>query len=338
MNPAAKGYDRAVDSLLARMSPVLHLTRITGGVAAIGNVWLILLWSRSSPMERDTAPIEVLSRPLWAVLLAGAMAALGLYAFAMAVNGAMDVRRDRALHPDRPLASGRMRMETAIAVIVGSLLIAVLGAIALGTQAVGMAVLTACAIMFHESAAKHIPSTGLVLLGLIYAAHMGIANMSLRFVWPVWLAMTHALAVGAITYRLAERRPPLSGVTFILAGAGWLFWSGVVLAFGWYRTGHLWPREVDPSVLWWIALLVAGFAAIAWWKWRTSRSGRRAADRIQRYGLWWLTLYATAWLWASGHNGPALIMGLLAGLALLMMTTLRELYSLLEHPVGWRKA
>lgn len=327
-----------MDSLLARMSPVLHLTRITGGVAAIGNVWLILLWSRSSPMEAATAPAEVLERPLWAVLAAGALAALGLYAFAMAVNGAMDVRRDRALHPERPLASGRMRMETAIAVIAGSLMVSVLGASALGTDAVLMAVLTACAIMFHEAAAKHVPSAGLVLLGLIYAAHMGLANMSLRFVWPVWLAMTHALAVGAITHRLADRRPALSGMTLVVAGAGWVFWSCVVLGFGWYRTGSLWPAEVDPKALLWIGALVVGFIAIAWWKWRTSRSGRRAADRIQRYGLWWLTLYAIVWLWSAGYGTPAAIMGLVAAIGLLMMTTLRELYSLLEHPVGWRKA
>jgi len=327
-----------MDSLLARMSPVLHLTRITGGVAAIGNVWLVLLWTRAAPLERATAPHEVVNRPVWIVLGAGAIAALGLYAFAMAVNGAMDVRRDRALHPERPLASGRLRMETAVGVIAGSLLISIMGATVLGTGAVGMAVITAFAIMFHEVAAKHVPSAGLVLVGLIYAAHMGVGNINIRFVWPVWLAMTHALAVGAITHRLADRRPPLSGMTLLFAGMGWIFWSGVVLGFGWWRTGSLWPDSVDPRALWWIGALVAGFALIAWWKWRTSRSGRRAADRITRYGSWWLTLYATVWLWAEGYTHEAIILGLLAAFGFLVMTTLRELYSLLEHPVGWRKA
>ena len=93
-------------------------------------------------------------------------------------------------------------------------------ALASAAIAIILGLLTASAILFYDAAIKYIPSFGLVSLGLIYAAHMLIPNVDLVFVWPVWVAMSHSLLVGAMTHRLAGRRPALTPPVVVLALAG----------------------------------------------------------------------------------------------------------------------
>lgn len=325
-----------MDGVLNTLSPMLHLTRITNAVAAVGNVWFVVLWTRASPVEAAASP-TIRERPLAAVLAAGALVAVGMFAFAMALNDTLDLRRDRALHPDRPLPSGRLSMESAVGVIAITLIAATLGSVTFGQQAVLMCLLTASAILFYDAAIKYIPACGLVALGLIYAAHMLIPNVRLVFVWPVWVAMSHALLVGALTHRLAGKRPALTPPILILAGAGWLFWSGVLLWVGFHRAGGLWPQGVSFNGAIIAAFLAALFLVVARMKARSTRSRRRAAEKIQRYGSLWLVLYATGWMLGEGYTRETLILATLAGLGFIGMTTLREVYSLLEHPVGYRR-
>ncbi|MEO1128428.1 MAG: hypothetical protein AAFX05_01830 [Planctomycetota bacterium] len=326
-----------MDGLIRRLSPVLHLTRMTTAFAAVGNTWFVILWSRAAAMEQDTAPEAVLTLGLPAALGAGALVAVGLYTFAVALNDTLDVRRDRTLHPERPLPSGRMRPESAVTLVAASLVVAALGASVLGIDAVTLCLLTAGAILLFNSAARYVPSVGLVLLGLIYAAHMLIANVQLVFVWPVWLAMTHALIVGAVTHVLGGRRPTLSGRVLVVAAAGWLFWSSVLLWVGMRRAGSFWPESVSLRSAGLIALLVLAFGFLAWWKARAARTPGRAAEKIHRYGSLWLTLYATGWMLGEQLTTEAMILGGLALVGFTGMTTLREVYSLLEFPVGYRR-
>ncbi len=324
-----------MDGLLTSLSPMLHLMRITNAVAAVGNVWFVILWSRASGVERGHRVLA--EEPLAWLLAAGALVAVGMFAFAMALNDTLDLRRDRALYPERPLPSGRLSVESAVGVISLTLIGAVLGSVVFGQAAVLMCLLTASAILFYDAAIKHIPSIGLVVLGLIYAAHMLIPNVRLVFVWPVWVAMSHALLVGALTHRLAGHRPALSPPIVALAGAGWAFWSVVLLWVGWRRAGGLWPEGVSATGAAIVGLLAAGFMAVAYRKARSTNSRRRAAEKIQRYGSLWLVLYATGWMLGAGHVRETLILGVLAAVGFLGMTTLREVYSLLEHPVGYRR-
>lgn len=328
-------------SLIARLSPLLHLTRITAAFAVTGNVLFVVLWTRSVEAERDALAsvrgIATGSAPLLLALTGGLFIALGFYAFAMVVNDIMDFRRDRSLHPDRPLPAGRVSLDAALGLTVSTILLALLGALMLGTEPAMLAIVTAAAILLFNASAKFLPSVGLVLLGLIYAAHMLIANPQMLFLWPVWLAMTHTLAVGAFTHHLAGRRPTLNRQTLVLAVLGWLFWSMVLAGLSIYRNGSLWPDFVPGSAAIAPALLAGLYLLFAFSKMRSTRSASKAADKVQRYGALWLPMYAAAWCFGAGLLWPGVALALLSIIGLLGMTILRELYSLVEHPIGYRR-
>ena len=48
------------------------------------------------------------------MLVGGAVNALGLFGCATALNDVLDYRRDRALHPERPIPSGLLTMDAAV--------------------------------------------------------------------------------------------------------------------------------------------------------------------------------------------------------------------------------
>lgn len=322
---------------LRRLSPLLHLTRVTSAFGAVANVWFVVLWTRATEAERLRGPDWVVEGPRLGVLAATAAAAVGLYAFAMALNDTLDFRRDRALHPERPIPSGRLGMEGAVALVALTLLVGLVGAAMIGIVSVRLTLLTAFAILVYHAVARFFPSLGLVALGLIYAAHMLIPNFWLVFVWPVWLVMTHVLVVGAIMHRVGRKRPRMRWTMIASSIAGWLFWSGVLLWVGHRRVGGWWPEWVHPGA-WVLPLALAmGFVVLIWIKLGHTQDSRRAADRVARYGALWLPLYGAAWLLVQGAHSEAALMGGLALAGWLGMTVLREVYGLIEQPVGYRR-
>jgi preprotein translocase subunit SecY len=326
-----------MDSVLARVSPLLQLTRVTTAFAAVSNVWFVILWTRASEEELAFAPGLFREDPLWLLLAAGAAFAVGLFAFAATLNDTLDLRRDRLLNPERPLPAGRLSVDTAAALVAVTLVIAVLGSTLLGQSAVLMALLTAAGVLFHTTTARFFPAVGLVTLGLVYGSHMMTANAYLVFVWPVLLVMAHALLLGAVTHRLARKRPRLTLRRLAFATLGWAFWSGVLLYVGWLRAGGLWPDWVAPAAVIAPALLGVGFLLFAWSKARTTTNPVRAADKIRRYGAFWVTLYGIAWMAGQGYLREAAILAALTAAGWLGMTALRESYNLLEQPIGWRR-
>lgn len=325
--------------LLQDLAPVLHLSRITTAFAAIGNVWFVILWTRSQA-EHETGAVTAMERPLWVLLPAGAMVAIGLFVYGAALNDVLDLRRDRAFRPDRPLPSGQIGLDAAATLMITALLAAALGATAFGTPAVLLALMVAGAILVFNAVGKFIPALGLVVLGLIYAGHMLVPNVGLRFVWPVWLVMTHALVVAGATHVLARKVPRLSRRAVIAASLGWVFWSGVLISLGHEpggTLGGLWPSWVPPQVAIGPAVLVALFAVVAVHKVGQVGPGPRGAEKLGRYGSLWLTLYGCAWLLGSGQYSEGLVLGALALVGLLGMTVLREVYALIEQPIGYRR-
>jgi hypothetical protein len=328
--------------LLGGISPILHLTRVTTAFAAIANVWFVILWSTRVPEEAPTPNLD--GKPLWALLLGGTATALGLYAYGTCLNDLLDVRRDRALRPERPIPSGRVSVETASITVAVTLIIAVLGATVFGTPSVLLTLALAFGILFFNAAARFVPAVGLVVLGLLYAGHILVPNPGLRFLWPVWLVMTHALVVAAATHVLARKVPAISSRAAVLALAGWVAWSALILAVGRARASSvegvadgLWPSWVSPAAGVGPALLAVGFVLLAVRRVRQYGLGPRAADKIYRYGSLWLTLYAVAWMLGAEYVREAALLGLLAVVAFFTMTTLRELYGLAEQPVGYRR-
>lgn len=324
---------------LLRLAPILHLTRVTTAFAAIANAWFVILWTRAAyPFEHG--PDALLSQPEWLVLTAGALNALGLFAYGAALNDLLDFRRDRTLHPDRPIPTGAITMEWAVGVVGATFMTAIVGASILGMEAVLLTVLVASAILLFHAAGKFIPAFGLVLLGLIYAGHMVVPNLHIVFVWPVWLVMTHSLVVGGLTHVIARKVPAVSRRAALAAVAGWAFWTFVMFSAGWWRERHhggLWPEWVEPTAAIGPGLLILLFALTAWQKVRVHGMTARAADKVARYGSLWQALYAVAWLLGQGFQRETLIVGVLTGVGFLGMTLLRELYGLVEQPVGYRR-
>lgn len=318
---------------IIRIVPALRLTRVTTAFAAVANIWFVILWTRATADEPARAALH--KGPVLLQVFGGFLIAIGLYSFAAAGNDILDIRRDRALKLDRPLASGEMRAESAVAMITASLVAAALGATALGVWSVRLAMLLALGILFYNFAGRHFPSVRIVLLGLIYAFHMFIPNPHLAFVWPVWLAMTHSLAVSAITHTLAGGRPALTRGAITAATIGWLFWSVALLSLGWWRTGAIWPNWASGLGGLFVFILVVGFGAIVWWIVRRGPS-REAAERVMRLGAFWMALYSAAWLLGQGHINEGVGIALVAIAGFAGALGLHEITGRLEHPLNYR--
>lgn len=326
-----------MDGLFTKLSPLFHLTRVTTGFAVVANVWFVILWTRAVPEEAARAAPPVRESPLPLVLTAGALLALGLFTYAMALNDTLDVRRDRALHPDRPIPSGLISHDAAIGVVAFTLMLATAGAGFLGVPAVMLTLLTAAAVLFYYLVARYVPSVGFVALSLIYGSHMVAANVKISFVLPIWLVMTHAIVLHTVTHALGRRRPRLSTTMILSATAGYAFWSYVLFAVGHHRTGTLWPEWVPPTAGVIPGVLAVVFISFAIYKTRTTHNRVRTAEKLQRYGAFWLTLYAIGWCAGAGMRQETIILAALAFAGLLGMTLLREIYGLIEQPVGFRR-
>jgi hypothetical protein len=331
--------------LLVRMLPAFHLTRVTTAFAAVANVWFVVLWTRAHPRtEPGTEAIAHL--PLWLVLLAAGINALGLFVLAATLNDLLDWRRDAALHPDRPIPSGRVSVDGAISLVVVSFGAAVLGSTVLGIPSVVLTLAVGMAVLLFNAAGKFVPAVGLVALGLIYAGQMVVPNLHLRFAWPVWLVMTHALVVGAAVHVLGRKTPGVSARAAAAAVAGWAFWSGVMLAAVWWRlridgdrgaAGGVWPSWVSPGTAVAPGVLALAFLLLVWRRVHLLGRGPRVAEKIARYGALWLPMYGAAWLLGEGATAGALLLAGVAVVGLLGMTVLREVVALIEQPLGYRR-
>ena len=326
---------------LARLTDVLQLTRFATAFAAVGNVWLVILWTRGTPDELSSMAAEapIRSAPLVVLLLGGAVAAIGLYAFTLGLNDIVDRRRDRALGEDRPLPTGRIGLDLATIVVAGSVFAAVLGASFFGTAAVRLTVVVAAAALAFNVLGKFVPGAGPLLLGLIFAGHMVIPNIQLQFVWPVVVVMTHALAIEWAAWIIGRRSPAMSRRAVAAITLGWLFWAAVILLIGSYNASGLtdWPAWPNPIAALLIAALAVLFVIYMTHKVRATGPGPRAAEKLRRYGAIWLVLYAVAWVLSEGMWMATGILAALGVIGLVVMTIAREAYHLAHQPMGYRR-
>ncbi|MFG0328200.1 MAG: UbiA family prenyltransferase [Phycisphaerales bacterium JB037] len=324
--------------LLERLLPVLRLTRVTGAFAAVGNVWFVILWSHANGAYERMPGGGLAGGSLWLELFGGTAAAFGLYAFAMGLNDVLDARRDRTLRPDRPVASGSIRAETAVTVVSASLIISVLGSTLLGSEAVVLTLILGTLVLAYNTTGRFVPAIGLVLLGLVYAGQMLVGNVELRFVWPVWLVMTHALVVSGVVHWLGRKVPPMSERALVAAGLGWVFWTCLLGWLAWSRNdGQIWPHWVPA----WAGVgpLVLAVSCVIWCvrRVRTTGAGPRAAEKVARYGSLWLMFYGCAWMFGTGASFEAWLLAGYTAVGFVCVTVLRESISLIEQPVGYRR-
>ncbi len=318
-------------SMIVRLTGAARLTRLTMAFGAVSDVWLVILITRADPASAEVPAAQM---SLAAALLAGAVVAVGLFAYGAALNDVLDVRHDTAFSPDRPIPAGRIRLGQAVVVTVGALIIAILGGVVLGMLAPFVTLLVAAGILSYNAAGKFIPAVGLVTIGLIHAALMLIPNAGLSFLLPVWLVLTHSMAIAAAVHVMEDKRPRLTRRTLAAVALGWLFWSGVILAAGAWR-GGLWPDDLPAWHGAWPIAAAAGFVAVAWWKTSTVR-GAAAAEKLKRYGAMWEALYGASWLMVLDLKSQAIFMGAFAVGGLTLMTLIKEVGGLAGRPIVYR--
>ncbi len=340
-----------MEGLFRRVQGVMRVPRLAGAMAAVANAWFVVLWTASDAHEPGIPAYT--SVPLGLLLLAAAASTIGLYAFGAAVNDVLDEKRDSAmagrLRPGRPASAPS---EFAIVIIAAALLVAVGGATVFGGHSVLLTLLVAGAVLLFNFAGRFVPGVGMMLLGLVYAGHMLIPNPELRFVWPVWLVMTHALAASCVAHVIGRRVPRLTVRAAIFAVLSWIAWSAALIALGWWRSAegpalgpvdpttlarHVWASWVSPWGAIWAGLAAAAFVVVLTTKVRLASSSARADEKTRRYGALWLPLYGMAWLWGAGHTPGAVLIAVLAVASLAAVSLTRELSTLAEHPVGYRR-
>ena len=318
-----------------RILTAIQLTRLTTAFGAIADLWLVILITRASDQYGYLRTSEL---PIAGVLLVGAVVAIGLFGFGGALNDLLDARHDSAFSPNRPIPAGRVRAGQAVVVTLGSLLIAMVASAIFGTAGIVLTALAAAGILFYDAAAKHIPSVGLLVIGLVHAVHMLIPNHQLTFTLPLWLAMTHATAVAAALYLLEEKRPPLTPRAIAALVAGWFAWSIVILVFGWWQAGDggFWPRSLTAGGMAWPVLAIVLFV---WLVRRKTRGLDRAsaAEKLRRYGSLWPCVYAVAWLLALDLPKDALGIAVFAAIGVASMIAVREITALASRPVAYRR-
>lgn len=322
---------------LIKLAPLLKLTRVTTAFGAVANLWFIILWSRFNAEELGTEIVS--NQPLTLLLGGGLIAGVGLYAFGTSLNDLLDVHRDRALGKSgSPIVDGSASIELAVCMVAATLMLAVLGAIIFGSGAIIVTLLLACAILIFNVLGKFVPGIGMVLLSVIYAGHMLIPDMWVRFLLPVWLVMTHAMVVAGLAQHLGRRSPPVSRRAIIFAIVGWIMCSMILLTLAWSRKDidGLWPDFVPATAGLYPLGFIVLFAIMIWRRYKKVGTGPILGEKISRYGAIWPALYACGWLAGAGLWTACSIMIGLTVIGFVVMTVLRELYSLIEHPVGYR--
>jgi 4-hydroxybenzoate polyprenyltransferase len=314
-----------------RIITAIQLTRLTMAFGAISDIWFVILLTKS---EKEYPYIHVFEMNLATALLAGATVAIGLFAYGASLNDVLDVRHDSTFSPDRPIPAGRIRLGQAIVLTVGALIVAMLGAVALGTGAAGMTLVTATGILFYNAAGKHIPAVGLTTVGLIHATHMMIPNYQLEFTLPVVLVMTHAMIIAMVVHRWEDKRPRLRKRVYVATAIGWLVWTTTLLVLG-ARHGGMWPKEISMLGIFAPMAAIVAFLLVAWWK-CSGVSGPAAAEKLKRYGAMWQALYGAAWLLGLGLTEQAIGLTVFAIAGFAAMTLIKEITGFSDRPVAYR--
>lgn len=332
-----------MQGLIPRVSPALQLSRISTAFSALTNAIFMVLWTRSIPPEREAADAALTAAgSVWPMLMAAGVYSLGMFAYAASLNDLIDARRDATHHPSRPLPVGAIRSNAAVLFTVLALLSSIAGATWLGPDSTRAAIATAVLILVYNATFKFLPAFSFTTIGLIHAAHMYTVNPSVQSIWPIILIQIHTTAASAAAHVVARRRPRVTPIGWCVIALGVALWVSIILTVTRFSNETLWPDWLSPAAFVGPLLLSGLFVGFTTLKLKNVNRGRTAAEKLSRYAAVWTPLYATAWCFSLASEFPALgDAGLvLAGIGLaglVGVTMLREVFAVVEHPVGYRR-
>lgn len=319
--------------------PAQQQTRIISVIAWVSNIWLVILWTRAIEAERNAAASDLIGGDLPATLLAGALVGIGISVFSLhtEVNpaphhpsardpGTGEGGQPAQVHPPPSRVSGSL-----------SLIVCFFGAALLGQQPVLFATVVAALLLLKGLIARRSEAIALLLLGACAAGPALIPNADLRFLWPVWLVMTHTLVAGGLMRTLMRSRARLDLPRFLAGGIGWAGVTLLLAALSIARTGTLWPGWVQEEAGILAGAMAVGFVAFALLRSRKPESRARNEEKVARYSALWPVFYAPMWTLGQGLRDETFILAGLAVFALISMMILRELFGLIEEPVGYRR-
>jgi len=315
-----------------RILAAIEIARLSVAFGAVANVWLMILLARG---DERLAELPIATRPLWQVLAAGAMVAIGFLAFGAALNDLLDAKHDRAFAPQRPLPAGSLPPRRAMQIAAIALCTGLLGALAFGNAAVIAGFGVAATALIYDAFAKHVPAIGILLAGAATALSMLVPRVDTPTLAPVWLAMSQTMGIGLLAYILGEKRPKLSTRSIAAGTVAWLAASAGLFALeashngGEVCVGFPATQLAIPAA----AVVLGGIAGS--WKLRKAR-GPRANDRILRYGSLWKSLVAAAWLFAAGMPREGAWIAGIAVALFALVAIVREAAPQIAEPVSWR--
>lgn len=353
---------------LDKLVDLLQLARIEFILAATADSWLMIaLAYHVEPGAHRNPVFDQLSPPL--VYLFGALIAGGLSTYGLALNDLLDVRRDRAFSPRRPLPTGAISHTAALCLTVLGLLGAMAAALALGRGSALLCGVTAAMILFYNTTARFFPALGLISFAMIRVLAMFIPNPNLGFAWPIWLNFTYVVCTATMVYALVGKRPRLLGPHYPSVCAWWAFWTLALI--GWMSWRDTLFVESAPSI--WLGPLAAigAFIILAAWRlprviqaarqqahvnWPTTgriatlrttslrsphradflRSRRAAGHELTRLAGPWLILLNAGWLLAAGARFAGFaVLGLFA-LTLGLLGAIQWHQQRRDHPTAYR--
>lgn len=319
-------------SLLLRALATLQLVRLPLALAVGSDLWLATLLARWNPAAEERTATTF---PLWLALLVAGLVGGAMLGFAAGMNDLLDLRRDQAMNPGRPLPAGRMRTPHAALVTFGSLLTALLASLAFGDDALHVALLAAAGIVVWNTAGRHVPAIGIPMMGLAHAGVMFIPWPAQPFTLPATLVLAQAVITGALVHARSGKRPPLTPRTALLLIAVASLSVVALAALAVRRGMSAWPPPDAP----WMAL--PPLVALGWFVWlvraaATESLAEESQLLLQRAVVATPPATAAAWCLSLGHPVAAAAFAGTAVACWLLAYLAREVTAMLSAPPAWR--
>ncbi len=318
--------------IVIRVLATLQLVRLPLALAVGSDLWLATLLTRWNPAAADRTAS---SMNLWISLAVAGLVGGGMIGFAAGMNDLLDLRRDQAMNPGRPLPAGRMRTPHAAMVTFGSLVTALLAAAVFGDDSLRVALLAAAGIVVWNTAGRHVPAIGIPMMGLAHAGVMFIPWPAQPFTLPACLLFAQAVVAGTLVHQRSGKRPQLDGQGMVFLCVVSIACIAGLVVLGNDRGGSIWPLT-QPM---WFA--VYPLISVSWFGWLlhaaiTEPVAENSSLLLHRAIV--AVPPATAAAWAMTMDRPVAAAAFVGTAVTCWVLTYlaRETHAMLAAPPAWR--